>query len=317
MKISGFTFIKNGAKLYFPIRQSIESALDIVDEFVVALGDCDPDDKTLEELEKINNPKLKIIHTVWDLKKYSRGTENAHQTDLAKAECSGDWLLYLQGDEVIHEEDHNEIVSKCKQHLNDERVEGLLFKYRHFWGDFDHFHQSHTWYPNEIRIIRNDPEIHSWESAQSFRRIPKFDGVDYRQQAGTFRLKVIPIDAYIYHYGWVRPPSIMVNKKKALDTIHKGKEKANELYESVADRFNYGPLGNLSKFKGSHPKVMHDWIQRHDWADELNYSKTRKRGQIHKHERLKYRLISFIENKLLGGRQLGGFKNYIIIKTST
>ena len=46
MKISGFTMVKNAAKLYYPIKQSIMSVLPIVDEFIVALGDCDPDDKT-------------------------------------------------------------------------------------------------------------------------------------------------------------------------------------------------------------------------------------------------------------------------------
>src|SRR5690606_9465568 len=96
MTISGFTFVRNASNLYYPVRPSIESILPIVDEFVIALGDCDPDDRTREEIEAINSPKIRIIDTVWDLKKYPHGTEYAHQTDVAKAACKGDWLFYLQ-----------------------------------------------------------------------------------------------------------------------------------------------------------------------------------------------------------------------------
>jgi len=90
MRISGFTMVKNATKLYYPIKASILSVLPICDEFIVALGDCDPDDFTRTEIESINSPKIKIIDTVWDLNKYSRGTENAHQTDIAKSHCTGD-----------------------------------------------------------------------------------------------------------------------------------------------------------------------------------------------------------------------------------
>ena len=118
-------------------------------------------------------------------------------------------------------------------------------------------------------MIRNKPDIHSWESAQSFRRIPNFDYKNYRQFEGTHRLKVALVDAYIYHYGWVRPPRLMQNKKKALDTIHKGKERADALYEKRTELFDYGPLHKLPVHKEGHPAVMTDWIARFDWKDQL------------------------------------------------
>ena len=100
---------KNASKLYYPIKASIESILPIVDEFIVALGDCDEDDDTLEQIKSIKSDKIKIVHTVWDIKKYPRGMENAHQTDIAKEACSGDWVFYLQADEVVHEDNLKEI----------------------------------------------------------------------------------------------------------------------------------------------------------------------------------------------------------------
>lgn len=316
MRISGFTMVKNATKLYYPIKQSIASVLDIVDEFVVALGDCDADDRTREEILSLNSPKVKIIDTVWDLKKYPNGMENAHQTDIAKNACTGDWLIYLQADEVIHEKYHQTIYSNCKKYLNDKRVDGFLFKYVHFWGDYWHYHNVHGWYKNDIRIIRNDAEIHSYQSAQSFRRIPDFDGLNYRQKENTFKLNVVPIDAEIYHYGWVRPPQYMQSKKKALDTIHKGKERVEEMYKADKDYFDYGPLGNLPEFKDSHPKVMQDWIANFDWKDKLNYGKNLPTNRpLLKHEKFKYRLITWIEKYLLGGKEIFGYSNWNIIKS--
>lgn len=316
MKISGFSMVKNADSLFFPIKQAIESVLPIVDEFVLALGDNNQGDKTAEIVASINSPKLKVVNTIWNLNTYPNGMENAHQTDIAKSHCSGDWLVYVQADEVLHEQDHSEIVAKCKKYLNDQEVEGFLFKYRHFWGDFDHYHHAHGWYKHEIRIVRNDPEIHSWESAQSFRRIPKFDGLNYRVQEGTQKLKVVELDAYVYHYGWVRPPHLMQKKKKALDTIHKGEERVEEIYRNEVVEFQYGPLGNLSKYTGTHPAVMKEWMSKLDWQHQLNFSGTikDKSRALHKHEKLKTRITTWIEQNILGGRTIGGFKNYTLLR---
>ncbi|MBU0765989.1 MAG: hypothetical protein KJ607_14280 [Bacteroidetes bacterium] len=315
MKLSGFTMCKNAVKLYYPIREAIESLLPVVDEFIVALGDCDEDDTTLREIESINSPKVKIIHTVWNIKEFPAGTENAHQTDIAKEACAGDWLIHLQADEVIHEKYLDNIVTACHKYLDDKEVEGMILRYRHFLGDYDHYIHRHGWYRKEIRIIRNDKEIHSFESAASFRRIPDFDGISYRKKEGTYKLKVAEVDAYVYHYGWVRPPEIMQQKSKALDTIHKGKEAAEELYSKKAEWFDYGAMYDLAEFKETHPKVMEGMIARFDWQDKLNYQKGyRPDRPLMKHEKFKSRLLTFIEHTFLGGRQLFAVKNYILIR---
>jgi hypothetical protein len=317
MKISGFTMGKNVNKLYYPIKQSVMSILPIVDEFIVVLGDSDEDDKSRQEVESIGSPKIKIYNTVWDIEKYPRGMEHAHQTDIAKNYCSGDWLFYLQADEVIHEKYLPVIKKRCEELLDDKEVEGILFKYTHFWGDYDHYHDSHGWYRKEIRIVRNDPEIHSWESAQSFRRIPNFDGIFYRQQAGTFKLKVAEVDAYVYHYGWVRPPRLMKSKIKTFTTNHKGKDTVKKLEEENKNyfSFDYGVMSKLCVFKGTHPEVMKDWIAQFDWKDQLQ--QTGKRNKLRrpfKHEKFRYRFVSFIEKYILFGKPIGEFKNYIKIR---
>ncbi|MCF8227014.1 MAG: hypothetical protein K9J30_14145 [Bacteroidales bacterium] len=318
MKISGFSMGRNAHKLYYPLRYAIESVLPLVDEFVVALGDSDADDTTREEIEKIGSNKIRIIDTVWDIEKYPRGMEHAHQTDIAKAHCTGDWLFYLQSDELVHEQFLPVIRQRCEELLDDHEVEGLLFNYHHFWGDYRHLQDNHCWYRREIRIIRNDPEIHSWESAQSFRRIPGFDGNNYRQQEGTYKLKVASVDAWIYHYGWVRPPAVMQNKIKVFTTNHQGEDFVNQKIKDAKypEYFDFGNLSRLPEFIGSHPKVLEPWIARFDWQDQLRYTGP-SASQVPiamKHDKPRYRLISWVEKKLLSGRRLGEFRNYHLLK---
>lgn len=313
MKISGFSFVKNGTKLYYPIKEAVASILPIVDEFVVAVGKGDDDDRSKEEILSIGDPKIKIIDTLWDEKYCQRGAINAIQTDIAMNECSGDWLFYLQADEVVHEKYLPTIKKRCEQLVDNKNVEGLLFKYIHFWGDYYHYHTSHGWYPNEIRIVRNHPNIHSWESAQSFRWFNYYDKPHQRE--GTRKLNVAPVDAYIYHYGWVRPPHYMQSKRRSLDSIHWGKKKATDFYDKAPKEFDYGPLDRLDKFNGTHPEVMKDMISRMNWQDKLQYSgKPNPYREPHKHETTKYRILSWIERHLNGGKPIASFKNYNLLE---
>lgn len=309
---------KNARKLYYPMKQAVMSILPIVDEFIVVLGDGDADDTTRAEIESINSPKIRIIDTVWDIEKYPRGMEHAHQTDIAKSYCKGDWLFYLQSDEVIHEQDLPVIRQRCEQLVNDEEVEGLLFDYTHFWGDYNHIQNNHCWYRKEIRIIRNRPDIHSWVSAQSFRRIPDFDGIHYRQKENTFKLKVAEVKARVFHYGWVRPPHLMNKKIKVFTTNHRGEKVVSEMEKNNGFRgnFDYGNLNKIPSFKGSHPAVMKEWMSEFNWADDLRYSGVRKslNNVPIKHDRLKYTVVSWIEKNLLFGTRLGEPKNYILLK---
>lgn len=292
----------------------IKSILPLVDEFVIAVGKGDEDDTTRKQIVEINSSKIKIIDTMWDLEMFPRGMEHAHQTDIAKNECIGDWLFYLQGDEVVHEKDLGIIHKRCEELINNPEVEGLLFKYYHFWGDYDHYHKSHGWYPHEIRIIRNDPDIHSWESAQSFRRIPHFDGINYRQQDGTYKLHVATVNAHIYHYGWVRPPHLMQNKRRSFHTNHWGYKKAKEHYDKLDDYFDYGPLNKIATFGGTHPIVMRNKIDEFDWKNKLQYTgNPNPYREKYKHERFKNKVLTWIENKFNNDNQIATFKNYILV----
>lgn len=311
MTISGFSFVRNATKLYYPVKESIQSILPIVDEFVIAVGKGDADDHTLSEIQQIKSDKIRIIHTEWDRDTYSHASVYAQQTDVAKNACKGDWLFYLQSDEVIHEKYLPVIAARCKELLDDKEVEGLLFKYLHFWGNYSRYMVSHSWYPKEIRIIRNDPAIHSWKDAQSFRRIPDFDGKDYFQKEGTSKLKVATVDATVYHYGWVRPPSLMQKRRQSFAADIHGEEKAGDIFKTQEPVFDYGTLARIKPFKDTHPAVMKEFIGRFNWANQLGIKPPP--GMEQKHDWIKYRLLTAVE-EFFGFGQIGGFRNYSLLK---
>jgi len=311
MTISGYTFVRNAIKLSYPLKESILSILDLVDEFVIAYCEGDEDDTTLEVIKSIKSDKIKIVKAEWEPLKYTQNTLYSYLSDKAKNECKGDWLFYLQVDEVIHEKYIHVVKNACQFYLNNKSIEGLLFSYNHFWGDYDHCFTHHGWYPKEIRVIRNLPNIHSWRDAQSFRFYSHFEPITefYRTKEGARKLNVALIPAEIYHYGWVRPPYTMSNKQ-----IRMSKTWDANRPDRMIIAYDYGPLQKVPEFKGTHPAVMQERIEAMDWKGQLQYEGKLSSGRaLHKHEKIKYRVKSWIELNLLGGREIGGFKNYKIV----
>ncbi len=302
MTISGFTFVRNAEKLYFPIKESILSVLPLVDEFVVALGNCDADDHTEALIAAIGSPKIKIVRRVWDKAAFVDGKIYRDETNFALSLCKGDWCLYIQADEVLHEQDLKKIKNACQNHLTNPNVEGFLFDYKHFWGDYDHCLQSHCWYKHDIRLVRNHIGVQSIKDAQSF-----------RHTSGK-KLNVLSIDAAVYHYGWVRPPQRMQTKKHEQDKVYWGKQKADRHYQKLAQNFDYGDLNQVDLFAGTHPKVMAGFMAKMDWHAELNFGTQALRRPKMKHERFKYRFISWIERHFFGQKSLFGYKNWHLLR---
>ncbi|HXQ20207.1 MAG TPA: glycosyltransferase [Candidatus Acidoferrales bacterium] len=291
MKISGFTFVRNAVDLYYPVVESITSILPICDELVVAAGDST--DGTTALIRGINNPKIKIIETVWDQSQFVRGATNAQQTNIALDACTGDWAFYLQADEVVHEDDLQPVVDRMRAALDDRRVEGLLFDYLHFFGDYEHYQTAHNWYRHEVRIVRTGIGARSWHSAQGFRR----DGQ---------KLHVLPSGGRIFHYGWVRPPRHMMRKAHTFKTLHEGYAAADAFYPDLNREYDFGKLCGRVRFNGTHPAVMRARIVAQDWQ-------IRRGTNLQRHDLLRIRLLSFIENRILGMR-IGEHRNYILLR---
>ena len=142
MHVTGFSFIRNAIKYDYPVVEAIQSILPLCDDFVVAVGNSD--DETLQLIENIDPQKIKIIQTIWDDTLRKEGKVLAVETDKAFMAISekADWCIYIQGDEVLHEKYHDSVKSAMEQYAEDERVDGLLFDYRHFYGSYDYIATS-------------------------------------------------------------------------------------------------------------------------------------------------------------------------------
>jgi hypothetical protein len=105
----------------------------------------------------------------------------------------------------------------------------------------------------------------------------------------------------------------MQKKRKAFATIHSGKTRAEEYFRKQEEEFDFGNLNSLTVYQDSHPAVMQERIRLFNWADQLERRRFRQPVVRHKHERLKYRVLTFIEQNFLGGRQIMCFKNYRLI----
>jgi hypothetical protein len=289
MKVCGFTIVKNAIKYGYPVVESIQSILPICDQMVVAVGNSDDD--TLNLIRSIEDEKITIINTEWDDTLKQGGRVLAMETNKALDAIpdDADWCFYIQADEVVHEKFHPLIMREMEQRLDQPAVEGLLFNYLHFWGTFDYVGVSRTWYRHEIRVIRNDKRIRSYKDAQGFR-------------INNRKLNVKHIDAYIYHYGWVRPPETIKAKIRIFKTLYFTGEKLEEELNK-ADIFDYSVIDAVSIFNGTHPKVMEDLVKRLDWHVQLDESKIRFN--------LKDYLLYLFEKNF--GYRLFEYKNYRII----
>lgn len=290
MKVSGFTFIRNAVLFDFPIAEAIQSILPLCDEVVVAVGRSD--DNTLELVKSIGSPKLKIIETVWDDTLRGGGKVLAAETMKAKEAVSpdSDWLIYIQGDEVLHEQYLPALRQAMEQWKNDEKTEGLLLKYHHFWGSYAYVADAYNWYRNEIRVIRNRPDIISWKDAQGFR---KSDGT---------KLQVRKVDACIHHYGWVKPPAAQLKKREAFLKLWHNQNIPEQ--EKQGEGYNYQLIDSLKKFEGTHPACMQARIKACNWMFNYDTSKSKLKW--------KYRLRQWIEKHL--GISIGEYRNYRLLK---
>jgi hypothetical protein len=288
MKVGGFTFIRNAIKNDYPIVEAITSILSLCDEFVIALGNSE--DETENLILGINSPKIKIIHTVWDESLREGGAIFAQQTDIAFKGLSDnvDWAFYIQGDECVHEKFLPTIKEEMEANLNHTEVEGLLFKYLHFYGSYDFYGHSRRWYRREIRILRNNKSIHSYRDAQGFR-------LDGR------KIKVKLIDAYIYHYGWVKPPSGLKNKIRNFNQFYHDDEWIkNNIPETF--EFDYNNADRLIHFDGTHPEVMLKRISSINWQLNIDLNKLGKQMSFRR------KALQKIED--LTGWRIGEYKNY-------
>lgn len=292
--ISGFSFVRNAIRYDYPIVEALRSLLPLCDEVIVAIGECD--DGTLEAITRIGDPKLRILSTRWE------PTEPAwrvlaEQTQKALEACRGRWCIYLQADEVLHEQDYDTICRALHEADGDERVEAFVLQYYHFYGSYDYIGAGRQWYRREVRIVRNTGEVLSWGDAQGFRkRLPN-------GKSRPLQARQLPV--HVYHYGWVRPPRIMLEKLRHQHRLWHDEEWIRQ-HLPDSDAFDYRSAYTVRRFTGTHPAVMHERIARaQEWTRLFDPSRLPK-APLH------IRISDWIEE--LTGWRIGEYRNFRLLR---
>jgi hypothetical protein len=271
MKVSAFTFIKNGQLLGYPFIQSIKSILPIVDEFIINVGLGE--DNTLDEIKKINDPKIRIIQSHWNDNMKDRGFVYGQQKMVAQYNCTGDWAFYIEGDEIYHENDLDRIYMSMKEHLNNSNVEALIFDFYHFYGNGNSYLDSPGWYRAEARIIKN--------SLRTYAPDGLFWLVLDSNKNGRYP-KARHTGAKCYHYGWVRSEHQMNLKS----------EKVQKYWGGNAKKIDYSKMDQsiIREYKGTHPIIIQNWLPNDIelFKADPSYKLTNKQK--------KHRIMIFFEN---------------------
>jgi hypothetical protein len=294
MRVCGFTFVRNAVRFDYPFVESVRSVLPLCDEFVVAVGRSD--DETLgiaHSLEREAGGTLKIIETVWDDSLREGGQVLAQQTDLALAAIRGrgfEWAIYIQADEVLHEDDYPTLEAAMERQRDDPAVEGLVLDYIHFCGSYGWIGAGRDWYRSEVRVVRPDlPGLASWKDAQGFR-------------AGGHKLVVRRSGASVYHYGWVKPPAVQQAKLRSFHKLWHPDDQVESIAGGGAE-YDYSTRGRLVPFRGTHPAVMQDRITSQDWT--FDYDPRRARIAT------AHRVLDWVESHT--GTRLGEYRNFRLI----
>lgn len=237
-------------RLGYPIQASLRSLLPLVDELIVGVGDGD--DGTLEAVQAVNDPKLSVFRSTWDLTRRD-GLTLSEETNKALAKCSGDWAIYLQADEVLHEADRP-VVRTALERAHGTRVEALSLLYYHFYGSYQTYKDDpRHWYRRATRIVRTGTGIESVGDACAFM---------VREPGGWRQPRRRRVSAHVYHYGRALPPGRMLDKQRNLESLYYDQSWRDQhgLREDLDPNLVYADRRHLRVFTGTHPAVMHQWI---------------------------------------------------------
>ena len=244
MKIFGFGLLRNGVKYDYCFLESLQSLCDIVEKTYLALGDSD--DGTEEALGSIDN--IEIIPTVWDMSKREGGLILSEQTNVSLNKlkedhgCDENWGIYLQCDEVFHEQDY-ELIKEDIKKAQETGCDVMAFRYLHFWQSHHKIAINKKWYPHEIRAVKLNTDIESWGDAQGFRN----------------HQKVYYSEARVFHYGHVREEDKYKNKKESILKLYHSDQKLPK-YQRREKKFDNQT--ETINYWGLHPALMKNRIER-------------------------------------------------------
>jgi glycosyltransferase involved in cell wall biosynthesis len=195
MKLSIYTFVKNGLFYDFHVAAMLRHHVPLADEIIVNEGNST--DGTYEAIRDID-PKIKVHRYDWD--RSDPDTWHRDFKNEARKLCTGDWCILLDCDEFIPEWEFERLRTFLE--ATDKLIAPVRFT--HFYGNYRVFLETlPTIIPLKgLRIHRNLPEIEVWG-----------DGANVRLRGREDDRSTIADEAFdVHHCGSVRRPARLRQK---------------------------------------------------------------------------------------------------------
>lgn len=87
---------------------------------------------TWKLFKTLGSDKIKIVDTQWDMTLKMKGMLFALPSNIGLDQMKGGWVIHLQADEVIHEQDLNTLRNAIVKYQDDFKIEELLFTLSEF-----------------------------------------------------------------------------------------------------------------------------------------------------------------------------------------
>jgi len=116
------------------------------------------------------------------------------------------------------------------------------------------------------------------------------------------KLQVKATGIPVFHYSYVRPPSLMQKKAAYFNSFWHDDQWVRD---NLADKseFDYYNVDEVRPFKGTHPKLMKEIVAQQDWGFDIT--------KIRRNFTFREKILHTIEKRT--GYRLGEYKNYKII----
>lgn len=246
MKISVYTYLKNGLFLDYHAVQMLRHHLPLADEIVVNEGYSD--DGTYEAIKDLD-PKLKIFRQKWD--DVAPGpTWWGELSDRAREQCTGDWCIKLDTDEFIPEWEFDHI----RQLLSTTDKNVLPIRFKNFYGSYKVYHahpERAKWIQWKQVMHRNLPNVRAVGDGSSV-RVGEEPWEDPSDDAVT-----------LHHFGAVRHAARLRQKWRNDGAMKSAKPRFDKLPSFIYDLMPFkwldpDYLGDLSPYEGPYVQAVRD-----------------------------------------------------------
>ena len=246
MRISGVIPLRNAVDLGYPFDLAIRSMFMFCDE-VVALVDPMSDDDTIARVKaqtprgRIGQPRptvkqLVIVPSAWDMTNHHGHTncEISVQTAKACEAATGDWILSLQADELLHE-DEIEPLRKVVEIADQKGITGIELERLYFYGSMEKVREDWT-----LWLLRLFKRGH-WK--------PDIDGAMRFDPCDSSEVRMRTQAGRIFHYSRVGDPKLIADRVRNLDRFFHAPEKVQD---GELPPYDFGQLRKLDTYVVGH-----------------------------------------------------------------